>query len=111
MEVRGACHRTNGRSHQSDGPRELEIFSDEQVEDVMESLEYFKTKIEQLQVYCEQVNQSKLRSDEAVLEGKRRHQEEIAKYQEEVNLLRSINIQLMSGKVSSPGKYWVSRKK
>lgn len=98
MEVNGADYQQN------EGPRELEIFSDEQVEEVMESLEYFKSKIEQLQQYCEQVNQSKLRVDETVLEQKRKHQAEMLKCQEEVNVLRSINIQLMSGKVASPEK-------
>lgn len=93
----------DGAHHHNEDPRELEIFSDEQVEEVMESLEYFKSKIEQLQLYCEQLNQNKLSSDEAILEQKRKHQAEILKYQEEVNLLRSINIQLMTGKVASEG--------
>lgn len=93
----------NGAYRQNEGPRELEIFSDEQVEEVMESLEYFRCKIEQLQVYCEQVSQSKLRSDEAVLVQKREHQQEILKFQEEMNVLKSINVQLMSGKAASAG--------
>lgn len=89
---------------QLDGPRELEIFSDEQVEEVMESLEYFKGKIEQLQTYCEQVNQRKMQVDEAMLEQKRKHHEELAKFQKEISLLRNANIQLMASKVACPGK-------
>ena len=95
---------TNGAHQQPhDGPRELEIFSDEQVEEVMESLEYFKSKIEQLQLYCEQVSQHKMQVDENLIEQKRKHHEDLAKYQEEINLLRNANIQLMAGKVASPG--------
>ncbi|XP_028405943.1 uncharacterized protein LOC114528492 isoform X2 [Dendronephthya gigantea] len=98
MDMNGAGH------EQHDGPRELEIFSDEQVEEVMESLEYFKGKIEQLQTYCEQVNQRKMQVDEAMLEQKRKHHEELAKYQKEISLLRNTNIQLMASKVASPEK-------
>ena len=99
MDVNG------GPPQQHDGPRELEIFSDEQVEEVMESLEYFKGKIEQLQAYCEQVNQNKMQVDENLIEQKRKHHEELSKYQEEISLLRNANIQLMSGMVASPGMH------
>ena len=98
MEVNGA----NCELH--DGPRELEIFSDEQVEEVMESLEYFKGKIEQLQAYCEQVNQNKMQVDENLMEQKRKHHEELEKYQEEISSLRNANIQLMAGKIASTEK-------
>ena len=97
MDINGA----DCQAH--DGPRELEIFSDEQVEEVMESLEYFKGKIEQLQAYCEQVNQNKMQVDETLIEQKRKHHEELAKYQEEVSSLRNANIQLMAGKIASAG--------
>ena len=98
------CDMNGADCQPHDGPRELEIFSDEQVEEVMESLEYFKGKIEQLQTYCEQVNQNKMQVDENLIEQKRKHHEELTKYQEEISSLRNANIQLMAGKIASPGK-------
>ena len=83
--------------------QEMNLLAEENIEEIIESLENLRTKIEQLQLHCEKLTQNKLQLEQNLINKEEEHQTAISKLQEEVTFLRKVNLQLLARK--STGKH------
>lgn len=83
-------------SSQRDTPRELDLFGEEALEEILDSYDSLRAQIEQLQLHCEKLVTDKATVDQLLIDKEKENQLVKEKLQEEINNLRKLNIQLLS---------------
>ena len=83
-------------SSQRDTPRELDLFGEEALEEILDSYDSLRAQIEQLQLHCEKLVTDKATVDQLLIDKEKENQLIKEKLQEEINNLRKLNIQLLS---------------
>ena len=83
-------------SSQGDTPRELDLFGEEALEEILDSYDSLRAQIEQLQLHCEKLVTDKATVDQLLIDKEKENQLIKEKLQEEINNLRKLNIQLLS---------------
>lgn len=83
-------------SSQRDTPRELDLFGEEALEEILDSYDSLRAQIEQLQLHCEKLVTDKATVDQLLIDKEEENQLVKEKLQEEINNLRKLNIQLLS---------------
>ena len=85
-------------SSQRDTPRELDLFGEEALEEILDSYDSLRAQIEQLQLHCEKLVTDKATVDQLLIDKEKENQLVKEKLQEEINNLRKLNIQLLSSR-------------
>lgn len=83
-------------SSQRDTPRELDLFGEEALEEILDSYDSLRAQIEQLQLHCEKLVSDKAAVDQLLIEKEKENQLFKEKLQEDISKLRKLNIQLLS---------------
>lgn len=85
-------------------PREVDLFADENMEEIFETIETLRLRVEQLQVNCEKLAHEKAAVEQKIIDREKQFQATSSSLQEEINFLRKTNLQLLSSQENSNGE-------
>ena len=84
-------------------PREVDLFSEDNVEEILDTIDNLRAAVEQLQVHCEKLAAEKSKLEQALIDKERHHQATNNRFQEELRYLRKVNLQLVQASKNSSG--------
>ena len=85
-------------------PREVDLFAEEALEEVFETIDSLRAQFDQLQIHCEKLAAEKSKVDQLLIDKETEYQLTKEELQEEISNLRKANLQLLdSQKTSSKG--------
>jgi predicted nuclease with TOPRIM domain len=87
-----------------DTPREVDLLTEEHVEDLLDAVECLRGKVEQLQIQCEKLSFEKGCLEEQLILQEKNSLEKSCDYEQEVSSLRKLNLQLMVDTKNNEGK-------
>lgn len=79
-----------------DTPRELDLFGEEALEEILDSIDNLRAQIDQLQLHCENLSTEKAKVDQLLIDKETENKAIKGKLQEDINNLRELNLQLLS---------------
>lgn len=82
-------------------PRELDLFGEEALEEIFESIESLRAQIDQLQIHCEKLSAEKTKVDQMLVDKEKECHAMKEQLQEDINNLRKLNLQLLSSQKTS----------
>ena len=82
-------------------PRELDLFGEEALEEIFESIESLRAQIDQLQIHCEKLSTEKAKVDQILVDKEKECHAMKKQLQEDINNLRKLNLQLLSSEKTS----------
>ena len=82
-------------------PRELDLFGEEALEEILESIESLRAQIDQLQIHCENLSTEKAKVDQRLIDNEKDYHDMKEQLQEEINNLRKLNLQLLASQETS----------
>lgn len=82
-------------------PRELDLFGEEALEEIFESIESLRAQIDQLQIHCEKLSTEKVKVDQMLVDKEKECHVMKEQLQEDINNLRKLNLQLLSSQKTS----------
>ena len=82
-------------------PRELDLFGEEALEEIFESIESLRAQIDQLQIHCEKLSTEKTKVDQMLVDKEEECHVMKEQLQEDINNLRKLNLQLLSSQKTS----------
>ena len=85
-----------------DTPREVDLLTEEHVEDLLDAVECLRGKVEQLQIQCEKLIFEKGQFEDKLILQEKESMEKVCNYEKENSELRKLNLQLMA-KTKSEG--------
>ena len=85
-------------------PREVDLFADENMEEIFETIETLRLRVEQLQANCEKLAQAKAAVEQKLIDREKQFLATNSRLQEEINFLRKTNLQLTSAQENRNGK-------
>ena len=87
-------------------PRELDLFGEEALEEILESIESLRAQIDQLQIHCEKLSTDKANVDQMLIDKEKECHAMKEQLQGDIDNLRKLNLQLLSSqKTSHKGTY------
>jgi len=85
-------------------PREVDLFAEEALEEVFETIDSLRAQFDQLQLHCEKLAAEKSKVDQLLIDKETEYQLTKEELQEEISNLRKANLQLLdSQKTSNKG--------
>ena len=85
-------------------PREVDLFAEEALEEVFETIDSLRAQFDQLQIHCEKLAAEKAKVDQLLIDKETEYQHTKEQLQEDISSLRKVNLQLLaSQKASSKG--------
>ena len=85
-------------------PREVDLFAEEALEEVFETIDSLRAQFDQLQIHCEKLAAEKSKVDQLLIDKETEYQLTKEELQEEISNLRKANLQLLdSQKTSNKG--------
>ena len=85
-------------------PREVDLFAEEALEEVFETIDSLRAQFDQLQIHCEKLAAEKSKVDQLLIDKETEYQLTKEELQEEISNLQKANLQLLdSQKTSSKG--------
>ena len=85
-------------------PREVDLFADENMEEIFETIDTLRMRVEQLQSHCEKLAQEKGADEQRLIDREKHFQIRNSRLQEEIDILRKANLQLLSSHEKSNGE-------
>ncbi|XP_078384535.1 uncharacterized protein LOC144666958 isoform X2 [Oculina patagonica] len=82
-------------------PRELDLFGEEALEEILESIEGLRAQIDQLQIHCEKLSTEKAKVDQMLIDKEKECHAMKGQLQDDINNLRKLNLQLLSSQNTS----------
>ena len=93
----------NTREQISNTPREVDLFAEETMEEILDTIDGLRTQIEQLQIHCEKLALDKAKVDQSLIDKELDCQTMKERLQKEVADLRKINFNLVASEKTAPG--------
>lgn len=81
-------------------PREVDLFAEEALEEVFETIDNLRSQFDQLQIHCERLAAEKAKVDQLVIDKETEWQLSKEGLQEEIGNLRKVNLQLLASQKS-----------
>lgn len=81
-------------------PREVDLFAEEALEEVFETIDNLRSQFDQLQIHCEKLAAEKAKVDQLVIDKETEWQLSKERLQEEIGNLRKVNLQLLASQKS-----------
>lgn len=93
-------------------PREVDLFVEEALEEVFETIDSLRAQFDQLQIHCEKLAAEKAKVDQLLIDKETECQLMKERLQEDISNLRKVNLQLIDlQEVSSKGmRHFCARK-
>ena len=88
-----------------DTPREVDLLTEEHVEDLLDAVECLQGKVEQLQIQCEKLIYEKGVVEDQLIEREKEFVEKERYYEKEIGSLRKLNVKLMAQAEINQGLY------
>lgn len=82
-------------------PRELDLFGEEALEEILESIDSLRAQVDQLQIHCEKVSTEKANVDQMLIDKETECHVMKEQFQQDINNLRKLNLQLLSSQKTS----------
>ena len=86
--------RQNAFANSCETPREVDLFGEDNIEEILEMMDNLRASMEQLQVYCAKLAMEKSKLEQTFIDKERDHLATIERYQQELLTLRKANLQL-----------------
>lgn len=77
-------------------PREVDLFAEEALEEVFETIDSLRAQFDQLQIHCEKLAAEKSQVDQLLIDKETEYQRTKELLQEDVSNLRKVNLQLLA---------------
>lgn len=77
-------------------PREVDLFAEEALEEVFETIDSLRAQFDQLQIHCEKLAAEKAQVDQLLIDKETEYQRTKELLQEDVSNLRKVNLQLLA---------------
>ena len=102
---------SSGKEVTNATPREVDLFAEEALEEVFETIDNLRAQFDQLQLHCEKLATEKSKVDQILIDKEAEYQLMKEQLQQDITNLRKVNLQLLgSQKTSDKGTYGESRK-
>ena len=82
-------------------PRELDLFGEEALEEIFDSIESLRAQIDQLQIRCEKLSTEKTKVDQMLVDKEKEYHTMKEQLQQDINNLRKLNLELLSSQKTS----------
>lgn len=82
-------------------PREVDLFAEEALEEVFETIDSLRAQFDQLQIHCEKLAAEKAKVDQLLIDKETEYQHTKEQLQEDISSLRKVNLQLLASQKAS----------
>ena len=86
-------------------PREVDLLTEEHVEELLDAVECLRGKVEQLQIQCEKLSYEKGCLEERLIQQETNSLEKTQDYEQEISKLRKLNLQLVTEGTNHEGMF------
>ena len=92
---------SSGKEVNTATPREVDLFAEEALEEVFETIDNLRAQFDQLQLHCEKLASEKSKVDQLLIDKEAEYQLTKEQLQQDITNLRKANLQLLASQKSS----------